>query len=80
MVQHFAVGDRVIAIDEQATGVPQGSLGTVARVFRQAPEICDVKFDDHAGWRAVLANTLAPAPPEKAEHKPKSQASKNREG
>jgi hypothetical protein len=62
MMQRFAVGDRVIALDEQAAGVPTGTLGTVVHVFAQLPEICDVRFDDHAGLRAVLASALDHAP------------------
>jgi len=62
VTQRFAVGDRVIAIDEQATGVPTGTLGTVVQVFARLPEICDVQFDEYPGTRAVLMNALAPAP------------------
>jgi hypothetical protein len=62
VTQRFAVGDRVIAIDEQATGAPVGTVGTVVQVFARLPEICDVQFDDYAGTRAVLTNGIAPAP------------------
>jgi hypothetical protein len=62
MKHRFVVGDRVTARDEQATGVPTGTLGTVVHVFERQVEICDVQFDDHAGLRAVLTSALAPAP------------------
>jgi hypothetical protein len=62
VTQRFAVGDRVIAIDEQATGVPVGTVGTVVQVFARLLEICDVQFDDYVGTRAVLTNGIAPAP------------------
>lgn len=62
MAHTFAVGDRVIAISEQATAVPRGTLGTVVRVFPRVPEICDVQFDDYPAIRAVLTGAIAPAP------------------
>jgi hypothetical protein len=63
MKQQFAVGDRVIVVDEKAAGVPRGTLGTVVRVFARVPNLCDVQFDDREGRYAVLMGALAPAPP-----------------
>jgi len=60
MGQRFAVGDRVIALDAQATGVPTGTVGIVVQVFARLLELCDVQFDDHVGMRAVETNALAP--------------------
>jgi hypothetical protein len=62
MAQQFAVGDRVIATNEQATAVPIGSLGTVVRVFARVPGICDVVFDQYPGVRAVPMDALEMAP------------------
>jgi hypothetical protein len=66
MEQRFVVGDRVIALDEQATGVPVGTFGTVVRIFSRLPEICDVAFDEYAGLHAVPTSALALAPPSDA--------------
>jgi hypothetical protein len=66
MSQHFAIGDRVIVTNEQATGMPLGSVGTVVRAFAYAPEVCDVQFDGQKGIRAVMTSALAPAPPPNA--------------
>jgi hypothetical protein len=67
MPQRFQVGDRVIAIDEQAAGVPMGTSGIVALVIVGPPEICDVRFADHSDLQAVRSDALAPGPPELAE-------------
>lgn len=66
MLQRFAVGDRVIALDEQVDGVPFGTVGTIVHVFARVPEVCDVAFDDHEGLRAVFTSALDPAPPSSA--------------
>jgi hypothetical protein len=62
MAQQFATGDRVIVTNAQATGVPEGTIGTVVRAFVYAPEVCDVRFDGQKGIHAVLTNALALAP------------------
>jgi hypothetical protein len=66
MPRRFAVGDRVIAINEQAAAVPVGTIGTVMQVFPRVPEICDVAFDGYAGLHAVFTSALDPAPPPNA--------------
>jgi hypothetical protein len=66
MPRHFAVGDRVIALDEQVAGVLVGTVGTIVHVFARMPEICDVAFDGHEGLRAVFTSALDPAPPPNA--------------
>ena len=66
MAQRFAVGDRVIAIDAQMVGVPEGTVGTVVRLFVRVPEMCDVVFDEYTGLHAVFMDALAPAPPSDA--------------
>ena len=58
----LAGGDRVIARDAQATGVPSGTVRTVVQVFARLPEICDVQLYDYAERCAVLTNALAPVP------------------
>ena len=62
MGQQFAVGDRVIVVNEQAIGLPRGTMGTVVRAFVGVPDICDVQFDGVRIIRAVLTNALASAP------------------
>jgi hypothetical protein len=62
MDRQFAVGDRVIARDEEAVGVPVGTVGTVVHAFARWLEVCDVQFYDHPGVRAVLTSALDLAP------------------